>query len=1676
MSTGPDYDALLSGDTTDHANEYDALLGKPQQVAVVAGHDAAVRSALGQQVDPARYAEAVKLSRETGLPVDVVHRNLDDVRRVTTTDATAPGGTLDPEALRARAPRLSAYIAVNHDTTAPLLRVDVERLAAIEQASAAPVEKVGALSWLLGNEQFWKGGFWPLLAGDTTDARWPGPVEALLAGAANLEAGYVRTMAKYGLAPQSAIDWAAGRQQAADEARARFEQGGIIRSTTGRTLNVLPMVGGFAVGAMYGGPAGAVSFGAATGTGDRVAAYERLQGPNGERLDPTVARVLGTADSLVANVVMSGGMAKLMRGTEVVGAVEQAGVQAAQNATFTAAVKDAAARFGENYAGALWTMAKVAAVESVGEEITRGSLGNTPDPQRVAQRVTDAIVDAAKTFPIISAVGPARGLAGDALRLARERGSDAVVARMHDTARDLEVSKLDPTTAQDVLDELSFGEAPVFYWRTQSFVDYWTAKGQDPRAVASELTGDANALDRALSLGADLPVPAAAYMARVAPEPDSAKVLPDLKTAEDIAAPNERQPSPHDGDRVSESTPTVGTDSADTTRAQQAITTAARRLAVDAESPVTAYMSPEEVTAYRAARERAAAAAVEQVTRGLVSVRSAAARREYAGVLDTVRAQVEAELNARPEYDALRLMTRGEMPTGAKGERLPLNRAQVEAMIGTDAVEQLPKSVPPLLVREGGAHPDEVAALLGFDSGRDMLRRLVGLEPRGQAAERMVRERMDEQYGTRQTAQDIARAAEAALHEHGTDVLLAELRALERRTGREETPAAILANKARDAMAGEPVTGLRADVYARREVKAARELEGALARGDAEGALAAKEAQVLNHFLYREAQRAREERDGAVRYLESMSRDAARMRIGHAGGGTGEQVDALLERFGFRQRQLDRVGRRSTLENWIRAAEEEAFFPDVADWIRDETVRRNWKTLSLGELRDVRDAVKQLEHFATERNRVLTQDGKRDFAEVKIGLVAAAEQNTRDRGPIPTSFDLQSARRRIGRRLQQADAGMLRTETVLDWLDGGRIDGPWHKLFMNVAAEAQHREMTLLKDIAIRFGEHVRALPKEIRARLSDPAHVEDILRGSLINGDLSVAERLAFAFNTGNAGNWQRLRDGWQLTDEQIQRVLDTMSPEEARFIQDGWNLLEGLREPLAALERSTKGIEPEWVQAVPVRIGGVELDGGYFPLRFDPRFSSAGEKQVTGDLSALFPAGYVHASTPKGHTKARLDRVVAPPLLSLDVMPYHVASVVHDIAWREPIVSMARVLRDREIVDTLQRHLGEGRASMLMDWVKDLSTARIVSGPMADGVRFWSDTITALRANAVAVAYGLKATAILPNLLDVANVAEITGSKHVAAALWDYMRAPIETAQQAKVLSLELAHAFDTTNRDLRDGLQRLYGRTDARAQFQRFCFYGMEIIDVFTKYVAWKAAYRHGEELGYTGTDLRNYADATMRKTLHSSAVKDLPSTLRSRNEFLRLMTTSYSWFNQRFNRERDIGHAAVDAYAETGVRGLAGAFPKLMARAFFAVVVPALASEIIANRGPDKREKWYSWATRKLATFPFSGVLGAREIAGALDSESADGPRAPMALSYAKRIFWDVPKRAVTEAKRGRRGKAAAALAEEAGLVLGAPVAQARITLPYLWNVYTGHERPKTFGEFVRRSLYAERKRK
>lgn len=1048
---------------------------------------------------------------------------------------------------------------------------------------------------------------------------------------------------------------------------------------------------------------------------------------------------------------------------------------------------------------------------------------------------------------------------------------------------------------------------------------------------------------------------------------------------------------------------------------------------------------------------------------------------------EEMRAEVEVEVDLTPVYAAFKTLTEGKLEDGTP---IRLNKESLVEKYGEQYLKRLPRSFGRIYTREGGMDTESAAEFLGFDSGDALIEALAGMKPRNEYINAEVDRRMRERYGDMLTDGSMSEEAAIALHNSQREnALLIELKAL-RRKQREAAPfVQVERNRQRQerqasraALDVPPASAFRAaaqsliDQMAVRDLnpykylqasrRASKESSSALVRGDAQLAGDAKQREILNHFMYLEATKAKEEADAVLKYAQRFEKGTTREQMGKAGADYLEQIDAILDRYEFRRVPLSKIDKRKSLSDWIDAQEAQGLEPNVDPRLLNEARSVNYREISMGELRGIRDTVKNIEHLARLKNKLVTKRKEIEFKDAIAELVASAENNGQRR-ILPPDLSALTMREKAADKVSRLDAQLLKMEQIVEWLDGGRVDGPWHTYLWNDIAQAQADENDLHRTLTTKIVQSLEQMPKAHRKSMLDVYDIPGI-------GKVTRKYIISMALNMGNQENIDKMMRGHGWSMSTIETALSKLSDEDWRFVQDTWNNINSLWPQIVELEKRMTGVAPKKVEAQPytVRRNGQEvmtLEGGYFPLVYDPRFSEVGAKQETGNLSQMFEQGYVRATTSKGHTEARKEGFAAPLQLDFEqVLSQHTAKVIKDLTHREAIVAANKILTNSEIRNVLQETLGTAYEQQMLPWLRSVVNDK--NGGAVQGLGDFSRFMMSLRANTVAAVMGFKATTAIMQISGLSASLDKVGKKDLAVEVAHFMRHPIEMTNTVRELSGEMRNRPQSLDRDIRGQLNMMIGNNSLLSDAQRFAFHGIAMADTMVTVPTWMAAYKAAIREGKSEEVAILEGDAAVRLTQGAGGAKDLSAVQRN-NELMKALTMFYSYFNVLYNRMRDMGRD-VQSIQD---------MPKFLSRAFFTVMIPAVMGDLIVGRGPDDEEDYPAWIARKVLMYPLMSIPLLRDIASSLES-GYDYKFTPLASGLEKLYkLGSTVKKTVSDEKDMEWGSFAVKAAETIGYLAGVPgTAQVSATGKYLWRVSEGEEEADNFAELLFYAAMGKRK--
>jgi hypothetical protein len=950
-------------------------------------------------------------------------------------------------------------------------------------------------------------------------------------------------------------------------------------------------------------------------------------------------------------------------------------------------------------------------------------------------------------------------------------------------------------------------------------------------------------------------------------------------------------------------------------------------------------------------------------------------QREAESKRKAVRAEVEAEVMAEPINLARRFLTHGELPEAdrTRAQRRTLEEAgMVGSKLNLPALKEMYGDAPAapwrylttgergMATAEGGLHPDVVAELFGFTSGDHLVRELLAAEKPGEKIEGITDQRMLERFGDLTDAQAISRAADEALHDEArTRFVAAELAALEKAMnaredagtdarGRRRT-VATLPRAARQfaeaTIARLKVRNIKPAQYAAAAARAAKAADAAFKKGDIQAAAVEKRNQLVNSYADRAAHAAQAEVEKAVAYFKKFDAEGTRAKLDAE---YLDQIDALLARFDLRSGQtLRAIDRRKSLLEWADSQREQGFEPDIPPELLVEAGRKSYKDMTVEELRGLRDTVKQIEHLARLKHKLLTAKDQREYEAVRDEIAASIVEHAGDR-----KADTRTPTTNMGRAVQglrRFFAAHVKAATWARVLDGGKDGGPVWEYFIRSANERGDQETTM------------RAEATEKLSEILAPVFKLGKMGGKgqyfpSIGRSLNRESRIAIALNVGNASNLQRLLGGEGWTTAQVQPVLDSLSREEWDAVQAIWDHFESYRPLIEAKEKRVYGKAPEWLDATPVQTPHGEYRGGYYPVKYDPAASQRAEEHADAEgAKRQLQGAYTSATTRRSFTKTRAEEVHGRPLLySLAGLYSGVNDVIHDLSWHEWLIDANRLLKSTAIDSAIRNHYGPEAKAQFKSWAADIAEGEKGAnneGEVALGKLRQQVSVAGLGFNVMSAA--LQGLGMTQSIVRV-------GPTHIGRGIAQYLASPIESTRSVNERSEFMRNRARTRYRELNELRNKVQGqqtdvlKTHAYVLMMR-C---QQTVDVPT----WLGAYDKAIGEGNDEERAIALADQAVIDAQGGGQTKDIAAIERG-GQALKLFTVFYSFMNTAFNL----------GVAETMTESSKA---KLAAKYLMLYTVPAVLGTLLKDAltpGDAGDDDWKKLA-KKLAAAQLSYLMG------------------------------------------------------------------------------------------------------
>ena len=585
-------------------------------------------------------------------------------------------------------------------------------------------------------------------------------------------------------------------------------------------------------------------------------------------------------------------------------------------------------------------------------------------------------------------------------------------------------------------------------------------------------------------------------------------------------------------------------------------------------------------------------------------------------------------------------------------------------------------------------------------------------------------------------------------------------------------------------------------------------------------------------------------------------------------------------------------------------------------------------------------------------------------------------------------------------KLKGYHAEHLKADTIALLLDGDQDMGPAWRAIIRPINQATWKRNERMKE----EGDKLRKI-------FSVYSHKELMeMRGKRIfvrelNKAITKEQMIAILLNCGNESNKDRLMRGNNLTEEQIQAVIDKLDERDVRFVQNIWDYFETFRKESFDIEERLTGARPKAIPASPVVTKYGILRGGYYPVAYDSQASSKpiDTESIGSVTGSMFPA--VDHGSMKSRTAMGLGTALN---LSLDVVPQHVTKTLHMIAFREPVQKVARVLNDRAVNAAIESTAGVEQAKALKDWLHYVAGER----PANNG--FLRRLAGGLRKNTALFTMGFKLTTMLAQMTGLLITVSEIGLKWTLLGVGKAAMNPLATWRFISSMSPMMRNRINAVDRDVYEASQKMM-ETGSRfavldvpkriqALMEKKAFIPMAFVQMsFCDAPTWMGAYHKGLEM-FAGDrqQAAEYADTIVERTQVGGADKDLAGVQRGDN-LHKLVSMYYSFFSALYQ---------VAARRSTMLkrRRDAASVYRLATFMLLALMAEPVLSALLTGHGPEDDEEPIPWAIKEMFFQPFNMFIGVRDLASIAKSKADgfDGKYRPSAAldsfnSIAKFVF-------------------------------------------------------------------------
>ena len=650
---------------------------------------------------------------------------------------------------------------------------------------------------------------------------------------------------------------------------------------------------------------------------------------------------------------------------------------------------------------------------------------------------------------------------------------------------------------------------------------------------------------------------------------------------------------------------------------------------------------------------------------------------------------------------------------------------------------------------------------------------------------------------------------------------------------------------------------------------------------------------------------------------------------------------------------------------------------NLPDWILSAgtgTEQRKGKhnDLTMDQLKDLAQLLKVIYKTGMESDKLRTAT---DVHGNSVGLLDAIGQIAREAAErvLPkNNRDITGAEgmTTLEKALFAANAAhvsLLKPETILRQMGPAAMRYIYEPLKAAADKELKLSE-DMQKELNALFSEYSKQELYEMRTKAKYKFGTSNITKERLI----------MIGLNWGTYINMKRVMDGFDISSYEVNEALSNLDKRDWKFIEGIWALYEKHWPEVQAVEARITGAVLEKQEPMPFDILGKDgikhhMDGGYFPLKYDPTKDTTVAERAEDAAKQAGMAGFA-LGIGRSMTKERsMGTVTLPILLDFDVISKTLTDEIHLISFRESVRDVRRIILNDEFREVVKRLFGINTEGMLRQWSADCWALE----PKAQSG--YERVMSMIRANSTMAVLGYRTMTAVLNVLNITPMAHYLGGPAEAMrAMKRFYAHPKEQYEYIVQQSVFMAERAQTMDVNIREAVKR--GTTadviPGYKAVQDNAFKIIAMTDLSIAMPLWlheyEKAYQAAMDNGLKPESAKRDAimagDAAIRRVFGSSQKIDLSAVQRG-SEVMKMLTMYYSYFSTLYNAlsyaffrtrqqvmrakiESGSWKKAVAANKKKLVKGLGPlAYGYLMW-----VLIPSLLDTLFRTAADDDDDKW------------------------------------------------------------------------------------------------------------------------